>query len=160
MTFTQKLSFLDHLKVYLSIQLRPPWLWAYLFFPIASVVSRLLRIQSPSELLTHLLSGILVSVTLLTILSLSGTLIARRSSPYTDPMTFTFNENGIGIQTFTMKVEYKWLQIYQLLESKDFFIFYFSFLGGIGLLKSVIPSEQLEPLRQLLRTHTGDKIKF
>jgi len=160
MNFTQKLSFLEHLRVYIAIQIRPPWLWLYLLIPIAGVLPNVIQGRSLTSLLIIFLICIIASPITLFLSSLVGTLGGRLNAIYREPVNFAFDDESMGMQTSTMKIEYKWTQIQQELESKDFFVFYFSALGGMGLYRSTNPPEHIEPLRQLVRSKIGSKAKF
>lgn len=159
MKFVQKLSFLEHLKGYIAIQIRPPWLWLYLLLPIAGVLPGIISGASPTRMLAPFIIGIIIAAIWVFLGSLLGTFMGRLNNIYHTPMSFTFDNDGMGMQTSTVTIQYKWAQIQRVLETKDFFVFYLSSFGGMCLFKKVIPLEQIEAFRQLLRTHTGDKAK-
>ena len=77
-----------------------------------------------------------------------------------DDVRHIVSPEGFGVRTGALSIDVKWAHITQIVETKEFMLFYFTKRAAYFTPKRVIPDTELESLRSLLLQVLGDRARL
>ncbi len=82
--------------------------------------------------------------------------VLREDPCANEAIRHTVSADGFRVRTRSVAVDVKWDHISQVVETSDFFLFYFSKRAAYFTPKRAIPEADIRPLRTLLRQLLGE----
>jgi hypothetical protein len=77
-----------------------------------------------------------------------------------DDVRHIVTPEGFGVRTGAVAIDVKWAHITQIVETKEFMLFYFTKRAAYFTPKRVIPQTELESLRPLLLQVLGERARL
>jgi YcxB-like protein len=174
--FLFRWSFAEHMRAQRAMMRYMRGGWQFKVLPVVIAVLLLLLVLSVAlfgtradrswiEIWSPILPYALILILILVMVRWGTPWLAARRIQRNDPSVkgefqHVVADSGVAVQTVAVTMELSWEHLQQVVETPEFFLFYYTSQSAYFTPKRAIPSADLPSLRDTIRAHMGTRARL